>query len=546
MSNLIQCPNCGNTDFEEENGLLVCTSCGRQQDAPLLTEQDDADFGIQGKVVRKKVEKSKVKVTTIYRGAKAYRLYLQAWQHIMWQQAYTLIHGSAKLPPQTWTVARDIWTLWLSRLLARQVDTDGQKPPADTDDDLTELSEGDPEALVARKRKGLEPGLWDTIALVYIAALLVQGPITLVQVYQLVRSEELPFIRAIRHVPIEMSSKLPSEYREALDTTTIPQPHHLQNAVQRNLQRFHNGYGIGTPTLNWHIVLFNWIEQLALPVEVYAGVKRLNKIVGYDFTYHIAERSLEAVDNGRLRQRRRSPVDSTEMQLISLLLVTTKLLFPFNKHAVGHAEIRLDWSVWLRVHKSLDAEEHPRRGLYEQIEVKDRDIMGFNAEQMDRYMDWYQNMFPGSEESSASKKNDLEKSILDMFPLLNVGEQSTTTPGLHQEAPAGNERVRRVAAEAIIPAIARNYDDNEEAAASQLPGSEYSTFPALAALEASTDHEDEVKEADNFIMYLHERAAGLACTDLKHLLQAIRHTEMKLLGWQKEKQREEAFGMSAP
>lgn len=57
------CPYCGNRDFEEEDGLLVCTSCGRQQEGGLQVADDDADFGAQGKLVRRKIERQKVKVT---------------------------------------------------------------------------------------------------------------------------------------------------------------------------------------------------------------------------------------------------------------------------------------------------------------------------------------------------------------------------------------------------------------------------------------------------------------------------------------------------
>lgn len=57
------CPYCGNLDFEEEDGLLVCTSCGRQQEGGLQVIDDDVDFGTQGKLNRMKTEKKKVKVT---------------------------------------------------------------------------------------------------------------------------------------------------------------------------------------------------------------------------------------------------------------------------------------------------------------------------------------------------------------------------------------------------------------------------------------------------------------------------------------------------
>jgi len=63
MSYLNICTNCGNDEFEDEDGLLVCTQCGRQHEAGLQTVDDSGDFGTQGKLSRKKIEKTKVKVT---------------------------------------------------------------------------------------------------------------------------------------------------------------------------------------------------------------------------------------------------------------------------------------------------------------------------------------------------------------------------------------------------------------------------------------------------------------------------------------------------
>jgi len=63
MSHRNICANCGNEEFEEEDGVLVCTQCGRQHEAGFQTVDDSGDFGTQGKLSRKGIEKRKVKVT---------------------------------------------------------------------------------------------------------------------------------------------------------------------------------------------------------------------------------------------------------------------------------------------------------------------------------------------------------------------------------------------------------------------------------------------------------------------------------------------------
>lgn len=542
MSSTIQCPNCGNTDFEDENGLLVCTSCGRQQEGPLLTEQDDADFGTQGKIVRKKVEKSKIKVTTIYRGPKAYRLYLLAWQHIMWRQTHALIHGSAKAPSQIWTVARDLWTVWLSRL-SRQAPSTGDRTTTVADrDQTTEISESEVEKASIKERTGFSPKLWDTIALVYLAALLVQAPVTLCQLYQAIRTEELPFIRAIRYVPIEMASKLPPEYGEALDTTTIPQAHDLQTAVYRNLQRYRQSFGFEFPPINWHIVLFRWLEQLALPPEVYAAVKRLNKIIGYDFAYRLDNKQKDLPHAAEATRTRRSAVSMAEVQLMALVIMITKLLFPSDTTAVGHAELRLDWAAWLKIHKSLGISSTEQGSPSKHIETKDRDVMKFDPEQMDSYMDWYQRTFSNSDASFASRNSDLEKSIVDMFPLLNSQDKSATDSDMDTVIKEQKDGVMRITSEAILPALVH---DDDEADSLQVAGSMYAVYQSVEALKASVSNEEDTN-AQKAIVYLHEQAAELACTDVKQLLRAVRHTEMKIMAWQTDQKRKEVFGVSEP
>ena len=555
MSQRQPCPFCGNTTFEEESGILVCTSCGRQQEGGLQVADDDADFGTQGKITRKKVEKTKFKVSKVYRGARGYRLYLLAWQNILWRQCYALIHGTSDVPEDLWTIVKDLWTLKLGGLEYR-LDDHGRSSGAEMDrvtEDLASDSEVD-DASTSNRTTYLQPKLWDTIALVYLGSLLLRHPICLSKLYRLIRNEKLPFIRAIRHVPTEISSKLPSEYQLALDTTTIPTQQDLHNAVYKQFQDYTQNFSMILPALSWKIILFEWIQELGLPIEIYGMVKKLAELVSYEFTYELTlhEKSHE----GQPRRKRRSPVAMPETQLISLIVVATKLLYPFKisttlttQEKASPSGLRIDWESWSAIHKSHLRHETSVMQPSQAIETASNDIHKLGPEALDQYMDWYEATFTTPEPVLKAKKTNLENSILDMFPLSL--SDPIPRPSLEFEDAPPDERVRTMSLvsqlqhEAIFPAPAPSQPDHpdiapEDAHPPSPPRARYQIFPNIDTLQATNIFFDN-DVSKNYIVYFHEQAAELACLDLKKLLRATRYTEKRLEGWHSQQRRNEAL-----
>ncbi|KAK5943858.1 hypothetical protein PMZ80_003139 [Knufia obscura] len=562
MSQRSPCPYCGNATFEEENGILVCTSCGRQQEGGLQVADDDADFGTQGKVTRKKIEKTKVKVSKVYHGPRGYRLYLLAWQHVLWRQCYALMNGSVKAPDELWHVVKDLWALKLSRLVHRLEDTGGRSTDAETDYATeSRTSETEDEAVTDSTKAGsLRPKLWDSIGLVYLGILLLRQPMSLSQLYHLIRTEEVPFIRAFRSVPTDISSKLPSEYQLALDTTTIPSQYELQQAVYKLLQDYCVSFGITIPSLNWKALLFDWTQELGLPLEIYSAVKKLAALIEFDFTYQLSHHS--DLEGGTTRKKRRSPVAMPDAQLISLIVVATKLLYPFDFHIEGRAQpfgssasLRIDWSTWLTIQKSHVASNTSATSQTMQpdraIETSAPDIHDFNPEALDQYMDWYQATFTTPEPVLKAKKTDLENSILNMFPLSDLPAASTQEGSQARENDSAETGtlVSQIQREAILPATATavprpdspgsdsDSDNNDEHANYR---SSYLIFPKPEILQA-TDIFFGNDTSKNHVTYFHERAAALACLDVKRLLRAVRYTEKKLEAWHYQQRRTAAF-----
>jgi len=56
------CPQCGSTAFYVEDGKTFCDN-GHEQQAGLVTAEDEQDFSKQGKIVRKKEKKTKEKLS---------------------------------------------------------------------------------------------------------------------------------------------------------------------------------------------------------------------------------------------------------------------------------------------------------------------------------------------------------------------------------------------------------------------------------------------------------------------------------------------------
>jgi RNA polymerase I-specific transcription initiation factor RRN7 len=100
-----------------------------------------------------------------------------------------------------------------------------------------------------------------------------------------------------------------------------------------------------------------------------------------DFSYPITQKSREF------------DVSYPEIQLMSLIVVATKLGHPFDD-IVRHPEsdsdpttVKIDWRKWQEI--MIDK---PQEGLKrgDEIHVEDTDVASMSEKQMDDYLNWYQ------------------------------------------------------------------------------------------------------------------------------------------------------------
>ncbi|KAK5207081.1 hypothetical protein LTR41_007148 [Exophiala xenobiotica] len=574
-----RCEQCGSTTFEvDEDGRTYCTN-GHEQARGHIIAEDDADFARQGTTVRKKDARPKQKFSRILRGAKAYQLFLQCWQFILWKQCHALVHQKG-LPAELWTIVRDLWTLWLSKLDHRLRDPtkadglaadtegegEGEDEPATTSANETDTERenvGDPDSHKKGKRTHESPQLVDTIALNYIGIILLRRPVSLARIFKWIQHEDIPYIRAIRHVPQEMKDRLPSEYHLSLDTTRILEQDDLQIAIYRLAQMYNTTFGMIMPPLNHNLLLLHYVRSLALPIEVYAMARRLNFITKYNFSYPDGTST-------SAETTRRQATTFPEAQLISLVVVTTKLLFPFDSDTVKRypkgpneaTTLRMKWSAWLAAKHSFDKpsssdDTTDLDGLEPgaEIDVKDSDIFRMSDKQLDQYMDWYQRTWIKSSsdadsqarqsqsQSQSQQESALDREILDMFPLHDVQDPVKTRAHDQQarldEQSRLDARIREVQA-SLLPRRAISSEEEVERGLELLrPGAMYPRYRHVEDLDL--DNKAAAAAEPAVVRIFHEEVAQTACLSIKALVKAVNKSEQRIEHWLREKRRREVF-----
>ncbi|XHF97989.1 hypothetical protein AWENTII_001562 [Aspergillus wentii] len=373
---------CRERRYYLDNGLWFCRR-GHQQEGQQV-EEDPDDFGTHGKANRVKKAVSE-KAQKTYRGRQAYGLFLQAYQLVLWKQCHAFVHGQG-FPAEFENVVRDLWALRLSSFSEKISDDDGDAEP--------ELFSSQPaatqESQEAPKLSGKYvewPRLIDSIALCYLGSFLMRLPVNVQDIYRMVMREEVPFVRVIKSIPREMRDKLPQEYLSLLETKSLLKAEHLHNAVMDVALLYHHKFGLEFPPLNSPPLLFRYIKRLALPVEIYPAVFRLQKLAGFSFSYPTT-----------IVGKKRS-LNLPELQVMTLIVISTKLLFPFDdleRYPVSSKEPTsqvINWELWAQVQRHFDNRETAggRIGKGNEIQVKEADVFNMTSSQLDEYMDWYEN-----------------------------------------------------------------------------------------------------------------------------------------------------------
>ncbi|KAF2034293.1 hypothetical protein EK21DRAFT_108330 [Setomelanomma holmii] len=416
--------NCRSRSYEEaEDGFLYCQNGHRQ--GGLLRGEDDEDNYTQAarQISRKQKDGDDTKkIARHYVGRRAFDLYLKCLQLILRHQIRFLVQNKG-LPSELETIIFDLWALRIAQL-AERIATDNQDSDSqsqifstlETDESETDNERGAISTPKGRDKKlqGM-PNLYDCLALCYLGISTLRFPLTPGDIYAWTTDGDMAFRGAIKLLPFAMKDRLPASYHVVLDPQTLMR-HQRFYTTLTNLQiSFEKEHGIVWPPLNLPLLLYRYLSELALPLELYDATLRLADLLGFDFAVH---------HDGRQRLGIRH---LPEAQLIGSLIVCVKLFYPFDKHRRAPrspsepSATVVDWKKWCDQMKAARMELRagtPGFTTEKLTELQESDIFEMRPDQLDQYLDFYAKTFLDEAEVQRAKdSDDFRNALYGMFPI---------------------------------------------------------------------------------------------------------------------------------
>lgn len=425
------------------------------------------------------------------------------------------------LPAELENVVKSMWALRL-QLLSDKVET--HKDDNEMEFSSQPTSEDDSETEEGNRGKWTGktmPTLMESLALCYLAAMILRLPLSIGDLHQCAVREDVPLIRAVRLVPASLKRRLPAEYLNALDTVSPLQSDHLRIAVHRLYQVYEHQFQLQIPSLNTPLLLHRYIRRLAIPVPVHWAVGKVAGILSMNLSFPATR-----------RRRRQKISDLPELALISLLVIAVKLYYPFNAtdlsvDSTSHPALsNMDWDAWLNSHTNhrsrLQDRDHLMRGS--EMNVKDKDAMEMTETQMDDYLDWCERTWV-DEDRARQKPKGLSSELLDMFP---TGRQDGSQPkpyDFRDEAKKESRSTAELLTETMHQLTVRRTLSDEQyehgAEGVKMVGSTYQRYRCS---------DDLTRQARAF----HEAVADMLAVKLETVLIAVLQTERRLVVWREE------------
>ncbi|KAL5339356.1 hypothetical protein BJX70DRAFT_364109 [Aspergillus crustosus] len=506
---------CRETRFFLDNGLWFCRR-GHQQ-AGRQAIEDPEDFGTQGKISRVKKPVAE-KVQKKYHGRQAYRLYLEIYQLILWNQCHALVNERG-FPPDLEHVVRDLWALRLetfAKKIADLGDEDSQ-PEFFSSQPASAREESEPEAFRPGSKVVQWPRLIDAVALCYLGAFLMRLPVTVADFHRMVMRNEITYYRALIHIPRDMKDKLPQEYIHRLDITRLLEAEDLHTAVYDVLLLYHRRFEVQFPPLNTPAILYRLLKRLALPVDIYPATKELQSLLGFTFEYSTKH------------TRRQKALDKPELQLITLVVIATKLLFPFDdiqRHPSSTQEPTvqaIDWGSWKEVQKDFDRRDTSagRIGKGKEILVKEDDVLDMTPDQLDEYMDWY--------ETSWLDTSNAPPPLASFFPLGSSSSAKDTTQSEAKQASNSNEEEAIETMLHMAPRYLKSRDVIPDPDADiPRPGSHYTRYK----------NESDLPDSARAFYVTAAKVVGISVSTL---VNCVSKAEIQIMKWLEEQRRARYF-----
>ncbi|KAK9778455.1 hypothetical protein SCAR479_04477 [Seiridium cardinale] len=403
-----RCDQCPTRHWYEQEGLRFCRN-GHQLEGFAAHEAGEDEYNSTGRVTRKRKEKKKNEGLKL-EGSAARKLYLQALQYVLRLQVDWLRKVGLKLGESDGRIyeelVKELWGLVCGMPGVMDNEVGEQAEGSGTEDVLTSGSEpenSEAEGSSSSSRNGwLDktgnklPSLAHTLTLCYLACVILKQPVTTADFHGWAQRGEIEYLAALYCLPQNVQNRLPAMYHRALQVKGHVKPGKLLRTAQELVIALNVHYGLKLPTLNHTQVLVQNILDLTLPVEVYLMVKCLIQILGAKFEF----------PDGKSRRIRR--MDNPEVLLFTLVIVSTKLLYPLDGVArppVSEDDLRvkqINWAEWEKA-RAKTKQDLLASGLQKgtEYQVTTNEALFMDGTMLDDFMDWYDKMWVGTNDSDA-------------------------------------------------------------------------------------------------------------------------------------------------
>jgi RNA polymerase I-specific transcription initiation factor RRN7 len=368
----------------------------------------------------------------------------------------------------------------------------------------------------------------------------------------------LLYYRAGREVPGNLKERLPGEFQVLLEPQTVLKAPGLHRKILELGTLLSAEFGMVLPAVNHPLLLHRWMQDLALPIEVYAATQRLARLLGVDFTLHLEGKTSS---NRVLRY--------PEVRLMALLVVSTKLFFPIDDidryplSANDLSVLQMDWPAWVASHSSkktfeggddsdgsnddnnkIETIAKPSMTFPEGFKISESDCLAMGDAELDRYLDWYEENLASEnlrEHGRAGRDADFRRTLMRMFPT-----QSPSRPTVAASAGASvddgegrdedtnnlantTQRLRQVQQNLRLKKFIVSSGDKNGGRRNEGEGEdEGNNNIDIARVGSFYRRHREAKELEGPTRLLYTKAAELAGVSLEGITAAVFATERKL------------------
>lgn len=317
-----------------------------------------------------------------------------------------------------------------------------------------------------------------------------------------------------------MRDRLPGHLQEQLEPQTLVSPESFHRSTLTLLSTFSEEFGMAVSPINQPLVLYRFVSELCLPLEIYSGVQRLARLMEMEFAYAVDAKAWTSMN-----------LRFPEVRLMALVIIATRLLFPFDDakrypaSSTDLGALKMNWDLWAELQRrdrdtAQDRGEADRLSFEDAFSMTEAESLTLADGRLDQYLQWYEANIASEqvrERGRAGREADFRKTLFRLFPT------STSTPSAHSAASESSSFGKSLAEKlAEVQGALQPKRIVKESEPDDVPraGSSYLQYRAT-------------EELDGPLRIFYERAAELAACSLHGMVRAVFLLERKLIRLEK-------------